>query len=407
MGVLALAACQRGAELRTRQDLLTPKPTVVIFIPGFKGSTLVEEKSGRTIWVNRYQALFNGEHLTFKGEALGLPPAPEVRPSGILDYIPVGVGYGLDPYRSFLQEAQQRLGQQVDIVPFAFDWRQDNVETARALAALVAEKRQNGAQHIWLWSHSMGGMIAAHYLRYGTQEPESARDTWEGARTVDGVVFAGTPFRGAAVIFGNLQVGAKTFRNTSLLSPEAMGSFPASYQLLPPESAQGVVFADGEQPQALAHLDVEVWQRHRWGLLQSASGDETLSVRRREFLKKSLARARAFSQRLLAPAASPPPASLQVLNVYGADNRAIARLLWLAASRDKPARWIALERDLPAGHAPLPFKLVEEGDEAVPVAAAQLPEAWQANAQVLKTPYPHANLFNDPAVRSAIFGKLQ
>ena len=120
-----------------------------------------------------------------------------------------------------------------DIVELPYDWRQDPVETVHALEALIRRMRAGGARPVSLVAHSFGGYIVAYYLRYGAQDPEAARETWEGAEQVEKVIVMGTPFLGAMLKFRDMLTGETVELNTSLLDATAHASFPSSYFLIP------------------------------------------------------------------------------------------------------------------------------------------------------------------------------
>src|SRR5262249_40735214 len=131
-------------------------------------------------------------------------PAPEHRlvAAGILKYIPLLWGLtDLDIYGSWLKFMEKHFAGKARVVPFFYDWRRDNRETVVALSQLITSLHEEGFSKIYLVAHSMGGLVTSYYLRYGAQQPETAIETWEGARAVDKVVLAGVPFRGAMQTF--------------------------------------------------------------------------------------------------------------------------------------------------------------------------------------------------------------
>ena len=83
---------------------------------------------------------------------------------------------------------------------YTYDWRRDLVESARGLALRLeglAREKGDPAARFHLVGHSMGGLVARYYLRYGDAEPPSARPvTWAGARRMASVVLAATPNAG-------------------------------------------------------------------------------------------------------------------------------------------------------------------------------------------------------------------
>ena len=205
---------------------VTHAKRAVIFIPGFKGSTLRDVETNKTIWITAYQALFGSSSLRYSNTKLV--------PDGVLNRVDIIPGiYSLNVYQTFLESLQKRLSPDTLLVPFSYDWREDNFQHVLKLADLVRDLKSQGIDDISIIAHSMGGLIAAYYLRYGNQAPELAKEDWQGAKDIRAVVIVATPFKGALLMFHDFLKGIKTLRNTSLLSAEALQSFPSCYQLLP------------------------------------------------------------------------------------------------------------------------------------------------------------------------------
>src|SRR6185369_4292228 len=87
---------------------------------------------------------------------------------------------------------------------FAYDWRQDNVEAARGLDRLIEAIRRdyaNPSLRVDIVAHSMGGLIARYYLRYGTVDVLDGSEqqvTLYGTTRVRKLVLLGTPNMGSA-----------------------------------------------------------------------------------------------------------------------------------------------------------------------------------------------------------------
>ena len=61
-----------------------------------------------------------------------------------------------------------------------YDWRQDNVETARALDRLIEAIRRDYGDptlRVDIVAHSMGGLVARYYQRYGTADVLDGRES--------------------------------------------------------------------------------------------------------------------------------------------------------------------------------------------------------------------------------------
>lgn len=224
---------------------------------------------------------------------------------------------------------------------FFYDWRRDNVENAIRLGrylrqrrveivasarAKIAELRASGdaeslreADELDAWlaagfkfdlvAHSMGGLIAHYYLRFGEQDLPADGSlpavTWAGAEEIDRVVQVGTPNFGAADAIKQLYEGFQAAFFLPQFHPVILGSMPSIYQLLP-RTRHGVLLDEHGQPAPHDLFDPALWRDNRWGLAAPDS-DEVLrwllpqtpdaTTRRRiadEYLAWCLTRAKQF-----------------------------------------------------------------------------------------------------------------
>jgi pimeloyl-ACP methyl ester carboxylesterase len=119
---------------------------------------------------------------------------------------------------------------------FPYDWRRDNVVSARRLRDLVERQLPrwcdySGARNakVILIAHSMGGLVCRYYL-----------EVLEGWRDCRALITFGTPFRGSVHALEFLSNG---YKKLFVDLTEVMRSFPSVYQLLP---IYKVVNVDGE-----------------------------------------------------------------------------------------------------------------------------------------------------------------
>jgi hypothetical protein len=110
---------------------------------------------------------------------------------------------------------------------FDYDWRRDLAESARRLGAFIRQRRayvqaecerrygpEDADVRFDIVAHSMGGLVARYFLRYGEadlpadgSEPETI---WDGARYVDRVILIGTPNAGSLDALFELRRGASS-----------------------------------------------------------------------------------------------------------------------------------------------------------------------------------------------------
>jgi hypothetical protein len=358
LGGLYNQAAQAGDDFRNP----------VIVIPGILGSRLQDRETGRVVW-GAFLGTYADPRTPDGARLIALPMAAgrplgdlrdAVEPAGALDRLRVSLlglpveqhaylyvlrALGVGGYRD------QDLGRggldygsrHFTCFQFAYDWRRDNAENARRLHEFILDRRAYVAAELKrrhgidrpdvrfdLVAHSMGGLLARYYLRYGPAPLPGDGTlpplTWEGARHVDRAVLIATPNGGAAQSLIELVQGTRLAFVLPRYAPAVVGTMPALYQLLPRARHGAVVEAAGPgQPgRPLDVLDPAVWARLGWGL--AAPDQEPVlrwllpdvpdaAARRRialDHLGKALARARQFHAALDAPAVPPPGLGLHL-----------------------------------------------------------------------------------------------
>ncbi len=160
----------------------------IIIIPGIIGSRLINSKTGKVVWGSlRAQQMFSKS----SSGAIALPidelplgkNKDDIVSGGIIDKyeFPVKI-IEFTVYRELIQmfeEVGYKLGDIRNPKPgdnlyiFDYDWRQDNVETAKILAERIEHiKTVTNRPNLKfnLVCHSMGGLIGEYYLRYGGED---------------------------------------------------------------------------------------------------------------------------------------------------------------------------------------------------------------------------------------------
>jgi pimeloyl-ACP methyl ester carboxylesterase len=177
---------------------------------------------------------------------------------------------------------------------FAYDWRRDNVESARKLAEKIAEiKRRTNQPNLRfdIIAHSMGGLIARYFAMYGDRDvlgDARPQPDWRGARSLGRLVLFGTPNAGSmdalrSLIYGYSVTTADRPRINLFrgLGRSMIFTAPSVYQLLPRN--QTVRFYDAKlDPVKLDLYDAETWKRYQW----SAAFDPELVAREQKSSNK-------------------------------------------------------------------------------------------------------------------------
>jgi pimeloyl-ACP methyl ester carboxylesterase len=150
----------------------------------------------------------------------------------------------------------------------AYDWRQDAIATVGLLDRLIEQVRFDyGQPHLQvdIIGHSMGGLIARYYARYGTRDlldGNEFRVTHNGARKIRRLILVGTPNLGSVEAMHSLIVGANLgFRETF---PEVVMTMPAIYQLFP-HALHEWLYTTGGQALERDQFDAYIWKRFEMG----------------------------------------------------------------------------------------------------------------------------------------------
>jgi pimeloyl-ACP methyl ester carboxylesterase len=300
----------------------------VVVVPGILGSELVRP-DGTRVWLNLGNAF--GYH------DLSLPFARAVADIGD-DLVPTGLlgvdtvlprVFGFTEYADLLDllegaRFRRDASAGASYHVFAYDWRRDLVDSARRLHEALeslADARGDRDARFNVIGHSMGGLVARYYLRFGTAEPEeSAEVTWAGARRIQNLLLVAAPMGGSIPALDAILNGNRVGLSYTTLAASVIARMPAIYQLLPP-AGTGPLLAEGGAPMAADLHDIATWERLGWGpfnpIPPRRRGDVAETKEDREahkaFLSAALSRARAFHCALARPVPTPCPSRVIVL----------------------------------------------------------------------------------------------
>jgi pimeloyl-ACP methyl ester carboxylesterase len=371
----ALTGCQKPAIQPNLPQAYFPlnaarrgKPPI-IFIPGILGSSLVNRRTGHTVWPD----------LMVDSDAIALPISSPVLSQNTDEIVAEEVVENakvsalipeISIYGSMLESLERYGGYRrgrIDAPPpggdcdtlylFAYDWRRDLVESAHALGCRIEElKRKLGRPDLRfdIVTHSMGGLVARYYAMYGGRDvlddPVASPD-WSGAQNLNRVVMIATPnagsisalrvlLRGFSALsfarpFGYMPFNLGRKLPFARVGPRVTFTVPAIYQMLPPEGEAR--FLSSTLTQLPVDLyDVETWRRYKWSaafdsksrrkefehlvykLGPSAAKAESLrrALERERFLQVVLRRSEAFHEALAVECQPPPSLSISLI---GAD----------------------------------------------------------------------------------------
>jgi len=338
-----------------------PDRNPIVVIPGLMGSKLEHPESGRVVWgAFTRKAARPGDPEGARLIALPMERGAalsdlqdEVVATTVLDRVKVrflGLPLQLKAYFYLLGTLGAGGYRDEDLAvlggvdygeghftcfQFPYDWRRDTVENARRLHEFLLQKRAYVQSEIEkrfglpgtpvkfdLVTHSLGGLVARYYLRYGTADlPEDGSPppvTWAGAELVERAVLVAPPNAGSLEALFNLVEGRNFGGPIGPDYPPALlGTFPVAYQLLPrPERGQVVRAQKPEE--SIGNLwDPGLWRELQWGLadpdqaevleelLPEVRDPEERRAIALDHLEKSLRRAKRLTAALDRPAELP------------------------------------------------------------------------------------------------------
>ncbi len=193
---------------------------------------------------------------------------------------------------------------------FLYDWRQDNVESARQLDAFIERIRADlgdPEQRVDIIAHSNGGLIARYFARYGGEDLLNGNEfpvTQTGAAKIRRLILLGTPNFGSLESLKGFIEGTKV--GLRRIPPEVLLTMPSAYQLFPHALNAWLISSDGESLDRDI-FDVEIWRRFEWAIFDpevrkritsratnAATAADQLATLERYF-ERSLERARRFT----------------------------------------------------------------------------------------------------------------
>jgi pimeloyl-ACP methyl ester carboxylesterase len=338
----------------------TGKPPI-IFIPGIIGSELVARTSGEKLWPELFPKDKEALALPIDSTTLSenrddVVESRVIESTQLMKFMPeIGV-YGalfkaLETHGGYHRgdmDSPASDGDRDTYYLFDYDWRRDNVESARKLAEKIAEiKRRTNRPDLRfdIIAHSMGGLIARYFAMYGGADvlgDSQPHPDWRGAQSIGRMALIGTPNAGSmdalrTLIYGYSITGANKPRVNPFKSLGRMTIFtmPSVYQIMPRRAAARFYDANLE-PIKIDLYDVETWKRYQWsaafnpeitkrelkasikkfGESEGRPAAEKTFAIREAYLRAILKRAAGFQEAL--DVASAPPETLR-LHLVGGD----------------------------------------------------------------------------------------
>jgi len=280
LAALALAACATNTSHPDlarlyRSGIAFTDATPVVVIPGVFGSKLRDRTTGVEVWPGTAQMILFGD---YRNLALDFDPATlAVRPDNLEAFDIADAELGQDFYRKLI-ETLRVFGGYVRGQPgtrpqpgerryyiYAYDWRQDNVDSARGLDRMIEAIRRDYGDpklRVDIVAHSMGGLVARYYQRYGTVDVLDGREsqiTLYGSTRVRKLILLGTPNMCSASSLDAFLTGEKI--GFGRIPQETLATLPSGYQLFPHPLVTWLIDTNGK-PRQDDLFDPEIWRRY-------------------------------------------------------------------------------------------------------------------------------------------------
>ena len=321
---------RRGVDPRLfrhgrRHDDIVP----VVVVPGIMGSALLRQ-DGTPVWLNLrnavgYYNLSLPFTLPLSSSDDGLVPGSLLGTEGRLPRL-----FGFTEYYDLVEileaagfrSASADQGSALVQHLFTYDWRRDIVESARRLhdtLEALADARRDPDARFNVVGHSMGGLVARYYLRYGAAPPvENGPVTWAGARRIRNLILVAVPNGGAVHSLEGLLFGSRVGLSYTTLAAPVISRMPSVYQLLPPAGTVPLLSHQLEPLDMELH-DVATWERLGWGpfapptVRRLAGFTDEENEAYRPYLAEVLSRGRLLHQALARKPDSPCPTRVVVI----------------------------------------------------------------------------------------------
>ncbi len=320
----------------------------MIIVPGIGGTRLVDAGNGETAWGSYgYNTFWPSTEKDNKLLSLPLSTIEQslninynkVIPKSVIDSVKIDLipfsSIELSVYATIVKSLKDAgyfsekieslsnrnaLTQETPMFQFAYDWRQSNAQSAKALEKFIEKKSEqldrqklsSKNQKFDIVCHSMGCLVARYYLRYGSQglgtDANPPQLDWRGSHKVENIIMIAPPNKGSIEAFSNMINGFRLNHIQFLKYPAAvLGTMPSMYELLPREDISQATNHEGK---AIDLLDPKLWQSMNWGLLdpgqekilnqiapQNITSNEKY-LQAKELQAKLLGQARLFHSRL-------------------------------------------------------------------------------------------------------------
>ena len=296
---------------------------IILFVPGYYGSTLVETKTSVKRWANLRDFFFSQKGIPTTVPGTKIKAVEELRPDDILHKVTLfPILAEIDSYGKTLRQLKKFADQNLMTIENApYDWRDDFVSSLKLIDKKIKSLDLTSDDELYVVAHSTGALLMSYYFRYGAQDVDCAIENWEGAKILKKAALLAAPFHGLMVLLRDTEIGTTKGINKNLMSARDYSSFKSSYMFLPPEGEDiGLDGLTGKQIQLYLHK-IETWEKNKWGIFKFISDDELFAARK--FIEKCMNRSQKFHNLLRAPIVNQPPSDFSLLYSWGKGHKTV------------------------------------------------------------------------------------
>jgi hypothetical protein len=275
--------CSQSPPPEVRAPLQAADDRVpVVFVPGVTGVALRDRATGELTWGKGDSVI--SPHDRGHGTARPLfadRGGPDLVPAGVIRNLRLLGVLRVPVYQPLVDlfEANgyqfgdlEQPGPTENFFMFAYDWRQDNVDSAALLAAQLERLRQvRGQAHLRvnLICQSNGAHICRYFAKFGSldlQDAESGKAKVEDQLEVDRMILVGSSNGGSIRILREMNRGRKYVRTIGRFwAPETLFTYLSLYQDLPAYTRDLFVDPEGRDLQ-VDLFAAENWQKYGWSV---------------------------------------------------------------------------------------------------------------------------------------------
>jgi len=342
--------------------------TPVIIIPGITGSDLYNKNTKKQVWFRLIRPDDDDIRLPISPNLASnkddLEPRDIIRGVRIAKWLPEieiyeRLIYSLESqgrYREGKWDDPGKDGHRDTFYVFPYDWRRDNVDSARQLVqkieALKAKLKKPNLRFNII-AHSMGGLVARYAAMYGNADIPSGDPvpTWAGAKHLDKILLVGTPNEGSILALRALVSGYSITSGIPLSLLQSFDRFdaftaPSVFQLLP-SNGSFVLLNEKFERQKVDVFDPNTWSEYHWNIWEDPEFSREFKLEdqqnARPYFLAALERARRFHQALRAGRPGKPPVSYYLVGGDCKDTPLAALVLY----DEKKGRWETVFRPRP------------------------------------------------------------